>query len=89
MDKKKEAQKMKDILDKHNNERNNIDWGEFLKEVAEKVKPELVKAYTEGYLEGLEAVYYWLVKEPSVKTEILMKLKETIYIIGGDLNGES
>ena len=89
MNKKKEAQKMKDILDKHNNERNNIDWSEFLKEVAEKVTPAEVKAYAEGYLEGLEAVYYWLIKEPSVKTDILIKLKETIYIIGGDLNGES
>lgn len=76
-----------DIIEQHN-EKSDIDWNKFLSEVAEKVTPEEVRSYAEGYLEALEAVYRWLVKEPSVKTQILIQLKESINIIGGDLHGE-
>jgi len=76
-----------DIIEQHN-EKSDIDWNKFLSEVAEKVTPEEVRAYAEGYLEALEAVYYWLIKEPSVKTDILVELKKDITIIGGDLHGE-
>ena len=77
-----------DILKDNDLETANIDWSKFIQEVAEKVTPAEVKAYAEGYLEALEAVYYWLIKEPSVKTQILIELKESINIIGGDLHGE-
>lgn len=76
-----------DILEQHN-EKSGIDWDKFIKEVAEKVTPEEVRAYAEGYLEGVEAVYKMLIKEPSVSTRLLMEIKKDITIIGGDLYGE-
>ena len=76
-----------EILEQHN-EKSDIDWNKFLSEVAEKVTPEEVRAYAEGYLEGVEAVYQMLIKEPSVSTRLLMEIKKDITIIGGDLYGE-
>lgn len=80
--------KVSDILKNNDLQKDNNDWSKFIEEVAEKVTPAEVKAYAEGYLEALEAVYYWLIKEPSVKTDILIELKKDIHIIGGDLYGE-
>lgn len=77
-----------DILEQHNNMKSDIDWDKFIKEVAEKVTPEEVRAYAEGYLEGVEAVYQMLIKEPTVSTRFLMEIKEAITFIGGDLYGE-
>lgn len=77
-----------DILEQHNEKKSGIDWDKFIKEVAEQVTPEEVRAYAEGYLEGVEAVYQMLIKEPSVSTRLLMKIKKDITIIGGDLYGE-
>ena len=76
-----------DILEQHN-EKSGVDWDKFIKEVAEQVTPEEVRAYAEGYLEGVEAVYQMLIKEPSVSTRLLMVIKKYITIIGGDLYGE-
>ena len=77
-----------EILEQHN-EKSGIDWDNFIKEVAEKITPEEVRAYAEGYLEGVEAVYQMLIKEPTVSTRFLMEIKEAITFIGGDLYGES
>ena len=77
-----------DILKDNDFKTSNIDWSKFIEEVAEKVTPAEVKAYAEGYLEALEAIYHWLIKEPGIKTSILVELKEFINIIGGDLYGE-
>lgn len=76
-----------DILEQHN-EKSGIDWDKFIREVAEQVTPEEVRAYAEGHLEGVEAVYQMLIKEPSVSTRLLMEIKKDITIIGGDLYGE-
>lgn len=58
-------------------------WDKFFNEIVEKVTPTEVQAYSEGYIDALENVYDWLKEQPRVPTKVLMKLKESITILGG------
>lgn len=77
-----------EVIKQNNENKSGIDWDKFLKEVVECVTPAEVQSYSEGYIDALENVYDWLQEQPRVPTKVLMQLKESITILGGDLNGE-